>query len=216
VPGAHVPVLYAFARSTDPRDVCLVPDDAQGGALAARHLAGLGRRRFAHISGPADWEAVRLRREGMRAALDEHGLACPPERILHGPWSESWGYEAAIRLLEDRSGIDALFCGSDRLARGAVDALRERGIRIPGDVAVVGFDNWEIFAAATRPPLSTVDLELEALGRLAGQQLLAMIAGVPGERGTARQPCRLVVRASCGAAASAGARELWSQEAEDL
>jgi LacI family transcriptional regulator len=214
VSGAHVPVLYAFARSTDPRDACLVPDDAHGGALAARHLLGLGRRHFAHISGPTDWEAVQLRREGMLDALRERGLDCPAERILHGQWSEAWGYEAANRLLDGSFKIDALFCGSDRIGRGAIDALRERGVRIPTDVAVVGFDNWEVIAAATRPPLTTVDLELERLGRLAGQRLVAMIAGVAAEPGTVRHPCRLVVRASSGAAASADAREVWSEEAQ--
>ena len=95
--------------------------------------------------------------------------------------------------------IDAIFCGSDQIARGAVDALRERGVRVPDDIAVVGFDNWEIIAAATRPPLTTVDMNLHELGRQAGLRLLDMIDGKDQQRGVVRLPCSLVVRESCGA-----------------
>ena len=61
-----------------------------------------------------------------------------------------------------------MFCGNDQIARGAIDALRERGIAVPGDVAVVGFDNWDVMATAARPPLTSVDMNLEQLGREAG------------------------------------------------
>ena len=93
---------------------------------------------------------------------------------------------------------DALFCGNDQIARGAVDALRERGLRVPEDVAVVGFDNWEVVAAATRPPLTSVDMNLSDLGRQAGRTLLALIDGQPVAPGVRKLPCRLVVRRSCG------------------
>ncbi len=131
--------------------------------------------------------------------LGEHGLACPASRLLSGQWSEAWGYRAADLLLERDPSIDAIFCGSDLLARGVVDALRERGVRVPDDVAVVGFDNWEIIATAARPPLTTVDLELERLGQLAGRRLLELIDGRV-ESGVERLPCRLVARESSGAA----------------
>src|SRR5919197_839305 len=169
---AAVPVLYAFAQVTDPHALCLIPDDAQGGRLATDHLLRAGRRRLAHVTGPQHFEAVRLRQEGM-------------------------GYEAAPRLLYVAPQIDAIFCGADLLARGVVDALREQGVRVPDDVAVVGFDNWEIIAEGSRPPLTTVDMNLHDLGRLAGTRLLAMIDGEK-DAGLVRTPCRLVVRASCG------------------
>jgi LacI family transcriptional regulator len=117
--------------------------------------------------------------------------------VCSGPWQEAWGYEAAIRLLYVAPQIDAIFCGADLLARGVVDALREQGVRVPDDVAVVGFDNWEIIAEGSRPPLTTVDMNLHDLGRLAGTRLLAMIDGEK-DAGIVRTPCRLVVRASCG------------------
>ena len=75
---------------------------------------------------------------------------------------------------------------------------RERGRRVPDDVAIVGFDNWEIVAAATRPPLTTVDMNLTTLGREAGLALLSVIDGETVEPGVRKLPCRLVVRQSCG------------------
>jgi LacI family transcriptional regulator len=93
---------------------------------------------------------------------------------------------------------DGIFCGNDQIARGVVDALRERGLAVPADVSVVGFDNWEIVAAATRPPLTTVDMNLKDLGREAGRLLLSLTRGEEVEPGIRRLPCRLVVRESCG------------------
>ena len=113
-------------------------------------------------------------------------------------WQEAWGYEAAACLLVADPQVDAIFCGADLIARGVVDALRERGVRVPDDVAVVGFDNWEIMAEGSRPPLTTIDMNLHDLGRRAGTRLLAMIDGEK-DAGVVRTPCRLVVRASCGA-----------------
>ncbi len=103
-------------------------------------------------------------------------------------------------MLDRDPGVDAIFCGSDTIARGVVDGLRERGRAVPGDVAVVGFDNWEIIAEAARPPLTTVDLNLHEVGRAASARLLALVEGERA-RGTVRLPCSLVVRASCGAVA---------------
>lgn len=208
-----VPVIYAFTQVTEPDALCLLPDDAHGARLATTHLLRLGRRRFAHITGPHTFEAVRLRAQAMRRTLEEHALNLLEDRVFYGPWAEAWGYEAASRLLARDRGIDAIFCGSDLLARGVADALREHGARVPDDVALVGFDNWEIIAASTRPPLTTVDMDLHELGRLAGQRLLTSIDG-DVTVGIVRTPCRLVVRASCGATSPAEERD-W-KEVDDL
>ena len=84
-------------------------------------------------------------------------------------------------MLDGDPHIDAIFCGSDLLARGVADALRERGVCVPDDVALIGFDNWDIIAAKTRPPLTTVDMNLHELGTPGRQRLLAMIDGEPGQ-----------------------------------
>ena len=141
---------------------------------------------------------MRLRAQGRREALAEAGLKDRPGDVLFGAWSEAWGREAVGRLFDGkRAAPDALFCGNDQIARGAIDALRERGRAVPKDVAVVGFDNWAVIAEAARPPLTSVDMNLGALGREAGDCLLDMIAG-RNVSGVRRLPCSLVVRESCG------------------
>jgi len=197
VEASRIPVLYAYTQVTEGDTLCLLPDDAQGGRLATEQLLLAGRRRLAHVTGPERFESVRLRREGMYQALTAHDVDISTERILSGPWQEMWGHEAVARLFDVDRRVDGIFCGSDLIARGVVDALRERGARVPDDVAVVGFDNWEIIAAATRPSLTTVDTQLHDLGRMAGLRLRAMIGGAR-ESGVVRLPCRLVVRDSCG------------------
>jgi LacI family transcriptional regulator len=205
--GASVPVVYAFAQVADPRALCLLPDDRGGARLAVDHLIELGRRRIAHVTGPVDFEAVRKRRQGFRDALAAAGLRGRAGHVLTGAWSEAFGREAAQHLAGLRPAIDAIFCGSDQIARGVIDSLRETGVRVPDDLAVVGFDNWDVIAAATRPPITTVDMNLHELGRQAGLRLLDMIDG-PRPSGVECLPCRLVVRQSCGAASGAAANVL--------
>lgn len=196
-----MPVVYANA-ATPSGGVGFVPDDEGGATLAVRHLLSLGRRRLAHITGPKDFAAVTFRAAGWRRALHEQGVE-PYGKSLHGNWSEAFGYESGLFLrehLEVEHYPDAVFCGNDQIARGLIDALRTRRIRVPEDIAVVGYDNWEIFASATRPPLTTVDMALTRLGECAGLTLLDMIAGKPVEPGLRKLPCYLVMRQSCGGA----------------
>jgi LacI family transcriptional regulator len=199
MPASDIPVIYVFSQSDDPESFCLLPDDEGGAFLATDHLSRLGRRRIAHVSGPESFEAVRLRRDGYRKGLAKAGLHEHDGFYLPGIWSEGWGREAVARLFDAPPTMpDAVFCGNDQIARGMADALRERGIAVPDQVALVGFDNWEIMAAATRPPLTTIDMNLGALGREAGLRLIRMIAGEP-MHGVHRLPCSLIIRESCGA-----------------
>ena len=190
-----IPVVYAHTQVVDPKALCVLPDDAQGARLAVEHLIQTGRRHIAHITGPGYFEAVRLRENALRQVLNEHALPLPEHRVLSGPWQESWGYTATHYLLKQDPAIDALFCGSDQIARGAVDALHNLGVRIPDDIAIVGFDNWEPIACATSPQLTTVDMSLEAIGRYVGQSMLDLLAGKL-HAGIVRLPCRLIVRNS--------------------
>ena len=100
-------------------------------------------------------------------------------------------------LLTAHPDIDAIFCGNDQIATGVAETLRDLGRRIPDDVAIVGYDNWEVFAADCRPPLTTVDLNLEQLGATAVRHLFAALDG-QAATGVIRQPGRLVVRESTG------------------
>ncbi len=191
-----IPAIYAFTQP-DPAAIAFVSDDEGGARLAVEHLCRAGRQRIAHVSGPPSFAVVHARAEAYRAVLAEHAL--PVRTPLLGAWSEAWGHAAVAQLFEAAGPLpDAVFCGNDQIARGVVDALRERGLAVPDDVAVIGFDNWEIVAEATRPPLTSVDMNLADLGREAGLALLALVGGEPAEPGIRKLPCRLVARQSCG------------------
>jgi LacI family transcriptional regulator len=196
--GSGIPVVYAMTQPADGEGAAVLPDDEGGGRAATGHLLGIGRRRIAHITGPERFLAVRLRARGFAAALAAAGLE-PCGEIRYGEWSEHWGREAAGQLLAGRP--DAVFCGSDQIARGVADTLRAVGRRIPEDVALVGFDNWAPMALGALPPLTSVDMCLEEVGRVAAGHLLAAIGGQPAH-GADRVPCRLVVRESAGRGAN--------------
>ena len=107
-PLAHsLPVIYVFSHADDTGALSLLPDDEGGAALAVAHLASLGRKRIAHVTGPEHFEAVRLRRDGYRSALAEAGLSEIEGFYLSGVWSEAWGREAVARLLSGPQKPDA-------------------------------------------------------------------------------------------------------------
>ena len=193
-----MPVVYAMTQSLDSDEPAILPDDIGGGRVAAEHLLALGRRRFGHITGPERFLCARKRARGFCDTVAAAGVGFGPSDVLYGEWSEAWGREAAALLLADSPDVDAIFCGNDQIARGVADALRERGLGVPDAVSLVGFDNWEIIADATRPPLTSIDMNLVELGREGGRRMLDLIAG-RNWQGVERLPCSLIVRQSCGA-----------------
>lgn len=186
-----VPVVYAFQPSAREGDTSVVVDDAGGAAQAARHLLELGRRRVGHVTGWPEHHSARTRAAAVTAALGD-ALAGEP---LFGAWSEQWGRQAVDVLLRRYPDLDAVSCGSDQIARGACDRLRELGRSVPEDVAVTGVDDWEVMALACRPPLTTVDLRLAEVGRRAAQLLLDAVDGREVPPRTVL-PAQLVLRAS--------------------
>ena len=192
-----IPAVYALSPSTDPRDVSVASDDAGGATLAIEHLIGLGRTRIAHVTGPMHHAAAQVRSARALDLLDRAGLAPATGRAYCGDWSEAWGRRAAEVVLRAAPETDAFFCGNDQIARGVADTLRERGVRVPDDVAIIGYDNWDSMALASRPPLTTIDMDLGEIGRIAALKLLAQIdPGAPEEAGATTVPCRLIVRES--------------------
>lgn len=190
-----VPVVYALTEGR-PGAVTLVPDDRQGALQAVEHLIARGRKRIAHITGPGSFRVVQERAGAYSDALSAAGLAVNRAGVMRGSWSERWGHEAVATLWSGADRPDGIFCGNDQIARGVIDALRERGVDVPRDVSVVGFDNWEIVAEQTRPPLTTVDMNLKELGRQAGLALVRLVNGEAVEKGLWKLPCSLVVRGS--------------------
>ncbi|MGH3201072.1 MAG: LacI family DNA-binding transcriptional regulator [Streptosporangiaceae bacterium] len=194
IAGPGIPVVYAMTQPLGEDGPAVLPDDEGGGRAAAEHLLASGRRWIGHITGPERFLAARKRATGFGHALAAAG-ARPHGGARFGEWSEHWGREAAGRLLADQPDTDAIFCGSDQIARGVGDTLRAAGRRIPDDVALVGFDNWEPMALGAQPPLTSVDMCLEEVGRAAAELLLAAM-GEESARGVRIVPSRLVVRQS--------------------
>lgn len=190
-----VPVVYVYGPSTDSDDLSLVPDNVGAGVLAAQHLITTGRRRIAHITGDRGFVAARDRAAGISETLLAAGLDLVAGDAIFGSWTEAWGRTATLALLDQHPGLDGIICGNDQIARGALDILREKGIGVPTHVAVMGFDNWEIITTESRPQLTSVDMNLEELGRQAAQRLFAAIDG-DTQSGIQSLPCRLVIRGS--------------------
>lgn len=144
-----------------------------GARLATRHLVDNGHRALCEISGPLEWSGARQRHEGWLATLREAGIV--PGASVEGDWTPASGYHAAKRLIRHGERFTALFVGNDQMALGALRALREAGLSVPGDVSVVGFDDIPE-AAYFEPPLTTVRQDFAALGQQAIDLLLARMS----------------------------------------
>jgi DNA-binding LacI/PurR family transcriptional regulator len=149
-------------------------DNVSGARMATEYLVSRGCRRLATIAGPADMPAGIDRLRGWEIAMDDAALA--RSAVAHGDFTQASGAEAMQKLLADHPDVDGVFAASDLMAAGALRALAERGLRVPDDVAVVGFDDFPV-ADTTHPPLSTVTHPVGAMAHRAGDMLLAMING---------------------------------------
>ena len=152
-------------------------DQGLGAGMAVRHLAGRGRSRIAHIAGPGDWFDARARAAGWRAALEDSGLEAAG--VVEGDWGPESGYRAGVELLTGEAAPDAVFCANDLMALGLLAAARDLGVDVPGDLAVVGYDDTA-GAGFFSPPLTTLGQPFDELGRLC---LEVLLEGVSGEAG---------------------------------
>ena len=149
-------------------------DNRQGARLATEHLIATGWQRIATIAGPSDMSAGIDRLEGWRDAVRAAGR--PDDAIAHGDFTIDGGMGAARQLLSTNPDLDAIFVASDMMAAGALTELGNQGRQVPQDVAVIGFDNFEL-GQSTTPPLSTVDHPVGEMAAEAGQMLLDVLAG---------------------------------------
>ena len=164
-------------------------DDGSGARLAVDHLVGLGHERIAHVTG-GDNRIARERRTGYEQAMAAHGLDA---NVIEGAFTESGGYAGALRAVD--AGATAVFVANDLAAIGALAALRDRGLRVPEDVSVVGYDGMRLLDSLD---LTTVAQPLAEMGRTAAALLMERIAlpgGTPVHR---RVETRLIARGSSG------------------
>lgn len=167
-------------------------DNRAGARQAVKYLISNGRRRVATIAGPQDMGVGVDRLAGYRDALLATGMA---ERVCYGDFSEESGSTAMRELLERFDDIDAVFAASDPMAVGALRVLRDQGRAIPGEVALIGFEDSKV-ALHTDPPLTSVHQPTEAMGRQMVQLLVARINGEPLEQPVVILDTHLVIRAS--------------------
>lgn len=167
-------------------------DNAGGAREVVRHLAALGHRRIAFISGPAHNVDAEQRRRGFRAGVRAHQIEATE---IAGDFTEQSGYEAATKLRSMRPRPTAVFAANDSMAIGALSGFRDAGLDVPNDVALVGFDDIPI-ARFLDPPLTTVKVPIAELGRRSVQLLLG---NEEQSQSPARVKTSLVVRRSCGA-----------------
>ncbi len=194
-----VPHVLVNRVLDDPESPSCTVDNAAGALAVSALLAGLGHRHVAAIHGPVTTSTGRERALWLRRGLREHGILLPRKLVRRAGFGHDEGMAAAHSLLDESPRPTALVCGNDVLALGALSAARRRGLRVPEDLTVVGFDD---IAVAGWPivDLTTVRVDLDRLAATAVEMLTAEIAGAagvggaPGERGIRRIPVELRLR----------------------
>ncbi|AEV88820.1 LacI family transcriptional regulator [Actinoplanes sp. SE50] len=199
LPGAlarrGIPVICSgrpMTAGSDPAVPYVDVDHAGGVAAAVHHLIRTGRRRIATIAGPQDMVAGIERLAGYHATLQAAGL---PELAVTGDFTRESGITGMRELLARDPELDAVFVASDLMAHGALTALREAGRRVPADVAVIGFDDFDI-SRYSDPPLTTVRQPIGEIGQTLARQMLLLIAGEQDVPNSVVLPTELIVRDS--------------------
>ncbi|HEU5425499.1 MAG TPA: LacI family DNA-binding transcriptional regulator [Actinocrinis sp.] len=183
VPGHEVPTVGAANWS---------------GALAAtEHLISLGHRRIGFIAGPRTLVCSRTRLDGYRAALEAAEIAVDPQLIVQGDFYHESGFKGTAELLSLANAPTAIFASSDQMALGGYEAVRQRGLRVPDDLSIIGFDDLPEVRWSS-PPLTTVRQPLSDMGALAARTLLRLAGGERIESLRFELPTQLVVRDSTG------------------
>jgi len=172
----RVPIIVAARRLPDYEQNCLYIDNVKAAYMATQHLVGLGHRRIAHISGRADHPDAVERKRGYLQALEDAGIEPLEELIVEGNFRRQSGVLAVDMLLARGTAFSAIFAANDQMAFGTRLALYRRGIRVPEDLSLVGFDD-EPAAAFMIPPLTTVGQPAVELGREAAKVILARLKG---------------------------------------
>jgi LacI family transcriptional regulator len=170
----EVPFVLVESYLSDPRANCVWVENVQGGYLATKHLIDNGYTRIAFISGDFEFQISLDRFEGYKKALQEAQITFRPEFLTTGNYSSLDGYKAMKNLLEYTPRCNAVFAASDDMAFGAMKAIHEAGLRIPGDIALVGYDDIE-FCEYTNPTLSTIRQPRYTMGEKAMSILVSTL-----------------------------------------
>ncbi len=174
---------------------CIALDNEQGGYAATKMLLDMGHRNIAYISGPLDWGDASARFAGHQRALKEYSQRFDERLLVEGDYHEVTGSNAMTQLLQQGIPFTAVVCANDDMAAGAMDMIRARGMSIPEDMSIVGFDNAPV-SRYLHPKLSTVNYPIGDMGRMAARWVLHNVYDADGEEIQYLFQPRLVERAS--------------------
>ena len=172
--------------------------------MATEHLLSLGHRRIAAIGGPESYLCSLARIDGYRSALERAGLKHDPALVRHGDFHYEGGFLRADSLLDLADPPSAIFAGSDQQALGVYEAARQRDLRVPQDLSVVGFDDLPM-SRWSAPPLTTVRQPLAEMGRVAAEMLGTLVEGLTLSSPRMELATELVVRGSTAPPSESGA-----------
>ncbi|MGQ9625868.1 MAG: substrate-binding domain-containing protein [Anaerolineae bacterium] len=172
-PGLSVPMIFLTMQTHSDLSIISI-DNYTGGRTATEHLLEQGYRNIGHISGPLDWWEARQRKAGWQDALSEAGFQVADHHWASGNWSSASGEQAMRRLLDAYPEMDAVFVANDQMALGVLQVACQKGIQVPKDLAVVGFDGIPE-SAYYWPPLTTVYQDQQKLGCIAVRELVQII-----------------------------------------
>jgi DNA-binding LacI/PurR family transcriptional regulator len=195
-----IPLVLADKFMSHPGVSSVVPDNVSGARVAARHLLDLGHRRIAFLAAPSD-PVVESRYQGFLKAHEEAGVRFDQKLLIQGGYEIGPAQDAMKKFLASRSKRDlptAVFAINDEAAIGVMKALQAQGMKVPDDVSVIGFDDIA-WASHTEPPLTTVRIQREEMGRLAANLLIRQIEAGSGKAPATKllMQTELVVRMSC-------------------
>lgn len=193
-----IPIVYIKNKPVDEKVSAVILDDETGGYLATRHLIQLGHTKIATIQGLPNEECTKGRLDGFRKAFREAGLPFDPGLIANGNWSASSGNQAVKDLLSMGKDFSAVFAQNDRMAVGAIKALRDSGFKVPEDISVIGYDDIPL-SSFFDPPMTTIRQPMEAFGRIGAQILIEALNFPAFKPRIVRLAPELITRKTCSA-----------------
>jgi len=193
-----LPLVVAGAHVNPLQVNCVIADYLDGMRRIIEHLLTTGRRRIALVNGPCTTTSSEEKEKGCRLALARRGVTGEPVSVNCGDFDAGSGYAMTQEVLAEAPDVDAIAYASDTMAIGGISALRERGRRVPDDVAVTGFYDYDI-ARFTDPALTTTRVDFQAMGAIAARRLLMLMNEPDGQAWTIVTPCPLVIRDSSSA-----------------
>ncbi len=193
----QIPIVVLNREIKDASVVNILPADEEGAFMAGEYLIQRGHRRIATIEGVQDFSATKVRREGFINAFVTHNILLNRELFISGDYSYESGYNAMQELLKLKEKPTAVFCFNDDMATGAIKATFENGLKIPGDISIIGFDDNE-YSAYMMPALTTVQRNIGMVGKIGAQKLLKVMEDGKEKAETIYVNTDLIVRDSVG------------------